>query len=403
MSRPRHIIFNGQDSWLDKGLQMSGSTPLSLPSAKTSGLEIELSDGYVDTSRIDGNLHYGPREIGYTFATYISAYDGNWKAIDAATMNKLCINKIKEIQNWLVHTETDRKLYDTAYCDPDNETGYYFENAMCSSFSTTKGIGADKWVITIQVTFRFNPYMYEYTANPTKFVIFSGPTEDAVGMGQCAVRIFNKGTNQRMIWVNDNNSWLQTTEARESDGAWLCDLVFKPPARDIYSGPIGFYLNHYVTNRVNGVDYSYYISSINPSAGNVSFIDSEKIVTPREMGYIDQNGCTFNLAIHQDSGSAPIADMLAQTGNKFAFSFIWGTATVFDTSLDQPYIVLGKVKGEQTFQQVTGHDAETIYYVTRNFGETFNLDNDPYNELLMSTTNYGFYELDNPDVLRRSL
>lgn len=403
MSRPRHIIFNGQDSWVDMGLQMSGSTPLSLPSSKTSALEIELSDGYVDTSRIDGVLHYGPREIKYAFATYISAYDENWKALSASTMNRLCTEKIKEIQNWLVHTETDRKLYDTAYCDPDNETGYYFENAMCSSFNATKNIGSDKWVIAFEVTFRCNPYMYEYTANPTKFVIFSGPTEDAVGMGQCAVRIFNKGTNQRMIWVNDNNSWLETTEATESSGVWRCNLKFKPAARDIYSGPIGFYLNHYMVYTLNGATYKYHISNLTPNLGNVTFIESEKIVTPKEMGYTDQNGVEFGMEIAVDDGSAPIADMLAITGNKFAFSFIWGTATVFDTPLDQPYIVLGKVKGEQTFQQVTGHDAETIYYVTRNFGETFNLDDDPYNELLMSTTNYGFYELDNPDVLRRSL
>lgn len=206
-----------------------------------------------------------------------------------------------------------------------------------------------------------------------------------------------------MIWVNDNNSWLETTEATESSGVWRCNLKFKPAARDIYSGPIGFYLNHYMVYTLNGATYKYHISNLTPNLGNVTFIESEKIVTPKEMGYTDQNGVEFGMEITIDDGSAPIADMLAITGNKFAFSFIWGTATVFDTPLDQPYIVLGKVKGEQTFQQVTGHDAETIYYVTRNFGETFNLDDDPYNELLMSTTNYGFYELDNPDVLRRSL
>jgi hypothetical protein len=399
----RVIIFNNKNSWSDMGLVMSGATPLTYPTAKISALEIELSDGYVDTSRIDGNLHYGPREITYAFAQRVSAYDETYgMALSSSRMNQKCQAEIRKIHAWL-HQKTDTKLYDTAYCTPSEHTGYYFVNAMVSSFRASKAIGQLEWIISYEVTFKFDPYMYEYDANPTKFVMFSGPTEDAVGMGQCAVRIFNKGTNQRMIWVNDNNSWLMTSAATESDGTYTCDLTFKPAARDIYSGPIGFYLNHYMNWEYNGVDYKYHITSVNPIAGGVTFIDSEKIVTEREMGYTDQNGCKFQLAIHQSDGSAPIADLLAQTGNKFMFSFIWGTANVFDTPLDQPYIVLGKVKGEQTFLQVTGHDASTIEYVVRNFGDTFELDDDPYNELLMSTTNYGFYELDNPDVLRRSL
>jgi hypothetical protein len=248
--------------------------------------------------------------------------------------------------------------------------------------------------------------MYEYTADPIKFALYSGPTEDAVGMRQMAVRIYNCGTNQRMIWVNDNGIWINAEKTGgDSSTFYTARIRMTYPAKEIYSGPVGFYLNHYNDLEIDGVHYKYYINVIQVNAGNVTFIESDKLVTPQEMGYSDQNGFEFNVSIYADAGTAPLDDMLSATGNKFPFYFVWGTATVFDIPLgsDQPYIVQGHVKGEQTFQQVTGHDAATIEYVTHNFNETFYLDNDPYNELLMSTTNYGFYELNNPDVLRRSL
>lgn len=400
---PRTIIFNGYDSWSDKGLMMSGATPLSDPTAKISALEIELSDGYVDTSRIDGNLHYGPREITYAFAQKVPVYDSHDRALDAVSMNRIIVNKIKEIRSWLF-ANTNRRLYDTAYCDPATQTGYYFENAMVSSFKSTKSIGSREWLIAYEVTFRCNPYMYEYTANPIKFVLFSGPTEDAVGMDQMAVRIYNCGTNQRMIWVNDNNTWVNANkDGGDASTFYTATIEMKYPAKEIYSGPVGFYMNHYMIYDFNGTIYKYHINAVNVERGNVTFITSDKFVTEKEFGYSDQNGFKFAVSIYEDEGSAPLADLLAANGNKFPFSIIWGTATVFDTPLDQQYIVQGHVKGDQTFQQVTGHDAATILYVTRNFDEPFQLDNDPYNELLMSTSNYGYYELNNPDVLRRSL
>jgi hypothetical protein len=400
---PRTIIFNGYDSWSDKGLMMSGATPLSDPTAKISALEIELSDGYVDTSRIDCNLHYGPREITYAFAQTIPVYDDRGRAHNAVHMNKLCVEAIRAVQSWF-HGNTNRRLYDTAYCNPATQTGYYFDNAMCTSFKSSKSIGDTKWVIAYQVTFRFNPYLIEYTANPTKFVLFGGPTEDAVGMNQMAVRIYNKGTNQRMMWVNDNNTQVDAIKTGgDSSTFFTARITFVPPAKEIYSGPVGFYLNHYMDFTLNNVLYKYRINAINVQDGNVTFVESDKLVTPNEMGYTDQAGFQFDVSIYPVEGTASLDTMLAQNDNKFPFSLIWGTATVFDTPLDQPYIVLGHVKGDQTFQQVTGHDASTIEYVTRNFGDTFTLDDDQYNELLMSTSNYGFYELDNPDVLRRSL
>lgn len=398
----RYIIFNNATS-VSKGLTMSGSTPLSDPVAKVSALEIELSDGYVDTSRIDGNLHYGPRDITYAFAQTVYAYDSHGRAYSANEMNQKLVDAVRTVRTWFF-TKTDCKLYDTAYCDPINQTGYYFENAMVASFRSSKSMGQDKWVIAYEVTFRCNPYLYEYGANPKKFVLFSGPTEAAVGMDQMAVRIYNAGTNQRMIWVNDNNTWVNARKTGgDSSTFFTADISMTYPAREIYAGPIGIYLNHYMTLDFNGTIYKYHINALNVNQGAVTFIQSDKLVTPNEMGYSDQNGFTFAVSIYADDGSAPLDDLLAANDNNFPFSLIWGTATVFDTPLNQPYIVQGHVKGDQTFRQVTGHDAATIEYIVRNFGETFYLDNDPYNELLMSTSNYGFYELNNPDVLRRSL
>ena len=399
----RYIIFNGATS-TSKGLTMSGSTPLSDPSPKVSALEIELSDGYVDTSRIDGNLHYGPRDITYAFAQTVPAYDMHGRAYSALEMNRLLANIVKTVRAWFFNN-TDRKLYDTAYCDPTAQTGYYFDNAMVTSFRSSKSMGQDKWVIAYEVTFRCNPYLYEYGADPKKFVLFSGPTEAAVNMDRMSVRIYNVGTNQRMMWVNDNNTWVNAKkDGGDSSTFYTARINVTYPAKEIYSGPVGFYLNHYMELDFNGATYKYHINALNVEGTRpVTFIESDKIVTPREMGYSTQNGFEFAVSVYADTGSAPLDDLLAANDNNFVFQLIWGTATVFDTPLTQPYIILGHVKGDQTFQQVTGHDASTIQYVTRNFGETFELDNDPYNELLMTTSNYGFYELDNPDVLRRSL
>jgi hypothetical protein len=265
-------------------------------------------------------------------------------------------------------------------------------------------MGQDKWLIAYEVTFRCNPYLYEYGANPKKFVLFSGPTEAAVGMDRMSVRIYNSGTNQRMMWVNDNNTIVNAEKTGgDSSTFFTADIHMTYPAKDIYNGPIGIYLNHYMSFDLDGTVYKYHIGALNVNHGAVTFIQSDKLVTPNEMGYSDQNGFVFAVSIYADDGSAPLDDLLAANDNNFPFSLIWGTATVFDTPLNQPYIVQGHVKGDQTFRQVTGHDAATIEYIVRNFGETFYLDDDPYNELLMSTSNYGFYELNNPDVLRRSL
>lgn len=416
MADKRTIIFNGENAATAFGLVMSGSTPLTIPTPKRSALEIELSDGYIDTSRIDGTLHYSPRTIKYAFSQVLNVYDvehypsydhvGGY-ARSTSEMQEIVIRKVKQIREWLFN-DTTRKLYDTAYCNVLNQTGYYFDNVTCSGFNVSRSMSPDKWVLAYEVEFMFDPYLIELGAEPVTFATFAGPTDFSFSDGAVKIRFYNTGTNQRMAWVNDNEEIIGDVTyngkyVQDGTTYYKASLTFKPPAKYVYSGPVGFYFNHFMTLFIDDTAYSYHVANLSVVSGNLTFISSPKIHTENEFGYTDQAGFQINLNIVADDGS-DLDAMLADNNNKFVFSIIWGTATVFDTPLDQEYIIRGHVKGDQTFTQVTDTDHQgTIYYVIKNFDEPFQLDDDPFNELRMSTSSYGFYELCNPDVLRRSL
>lgn len=404
----RYIIFNNRNSE-EMGLTMSGSTPLSIPIPKLSATQIDLSDGYIDTSRIDGVLHYQPRGIGYIFVYVIDAYDENDMAKSADKLNDEVKEKVDFFRDW-AYEQTNRKLYDTLYCDPLSKSGYYFENAACTKFVAEKAIGNDVWLIQIQMEFTFNPYMYEFNAEPVDFVHFAGPTEDAVGMGQSVIRFYNRGTAQRMIWTNDNNTMCNINASpligpEYPSGKWYTGtLTFKPSAAGIYSGPIGFYWNHYMNYTYNGKTYSYRMDFAGIVSGNLSFMDSAKIVTPNEIGYTDQNGFVVRVNIEDlGTGANALSQLIDYNSDLLPASVIWGAAKIFDTPLDQEYVIHGVTKGPHTFQQVTGHDASSIQVVTKRFDEPFVLDDDSFNELRMDSTNFGFYTLSNSDTLRKVL
>lgn len=403
----RYIIFNGR-STEDMGLVMSGSTPLTLPIPKRSSTEIEMSDGYIDTSRMDGKLHYNPRTISYIFVYEVDAYTEDGWAKSTEQLNSEIKDKADEIRAWS-DEQTDRRLYDTLYCDPKTEKGYYFWNASVADLKVSKAIGNDVWLLQVEIAFAFDPYMYEYTANPVDFVNFAGPTDDAVGMGNVAVRIYNRGTNQRMIWVNDNNTIVKPSVnaalSSEYPGMVFTGVLsFKPSTTGLYSGPIGFYWNHYMDYYFNGRLYKYRADVKEIVAGNVTFIESDKIVTPQEMGYTDQNGFQVRIIVEDiGDGTNTVGSLVNFTQAVLPFSIIWGAAKVFDTPLDQEYVIHGVTKGPHQFTQVTGHDASTIFSIVRNFEEPFVLDDDPFNELQMSSKDFGFYTLSNSDTLRKVL
>lgn len=406
----RHIIWNGYSSE-EKGLVMSGSTPLSSPTPKISGTEIELADGYIDTSRVDGKLHYKTRTISYVFTYVIDAYNQYDLAKDANTLNRECVAAERNIRSWFFG-QTDRKLYDTAYCNLTSEkpitgTGHYFTNASCQEIKVNKAMGIDKWVLQFQVSFAFDPYIYEIGADPIDYVMFAGPTEDAVESGTMKIRIYNKGTSQRMLWVNDNTQVINTYEVTRYDGVLdrvSVTLTFKPSCAGLYSGPIGFYLNHYFDFTFNGALYQYHIDgTINVQSGNLTWVESDRLVTDHEFGYTDQAGFILSFDLVSTSGNAIISLMNANN-HQAPLSMVWGTAKVFDTSLEQEYIIDGVTKGAHEFQIVDGTDGQGgILMHTIPFRTAFELDDDPYNELRMSSAYYGFYTMSNSDVLRKVL
>lgn len=403
----RHIIFNGYSSE-DKGLTMSGSTPISQPAPKISGTEIELADGYIDTSRIDGKLHYKTRGIGYAFTYVIDAYNQYDLAKDPLQMNKEAIEVEHDIREWLL-AETDRKLYDTAYGDPDSEDkGYYFYNASVQSINMTKAMGQDKWVLQFQVAFACDPYMYEIGADPKEFVMFAGPTEDAAEEGMVKIRIYNRGTDQRMLWCNDNKQVInayELTRYSEDLSKLTVQLTFKPAASGLYTGPIGFYLNHYFDFTFNNTTYSYHIDadSINFQRGVLTWVDSTKLVTQKEFGYTDETGFILTFDVYCTNGLS-LQQLSNRNSHNIPFTMVWGTARIFETDLSQAYIMTGVTKGDHSFDMVTGTDGHGGILTTNiPFEQPFIFDSDPYNELRMSSNNFGFYTLANEDTLKRRL
>jgi hypothetical protein len=400
---------------------MAGNSPIPTVTSKVSEIDIAGADGTSDTSRSSGRLRFNPITINYVFTHTISRYDSRGRRRTLNEMNSLVNEHCSVVENWAYGPEDYNynpagqvlvskdivKFYDTGLCDPDNETGYWLPNPRCTEFAMSKSISSEVWVSQYQITIVTDPYMYEYDADPKTYALFSGPTAEGYGMNKVSVKIYAEPQTSgatvtdstrmhRYLWTNDNVKWIasNSVSSRSSSGNYSAVWTFKPSVAAVYTGKIGVYINFYVSYTYNGTTYTYTVTNIVVQSGNYTIIDSDKLVTAKEMGYTDQNGMTLQATITDTSGN--LDALISATYGHIPLQFIWGTIKTFTTkNADVEFMVVGHGP-TNSFNIVGVQDAVR-------FGDTFKLDNDAYNELIMNSSAYGFYSLESPDNARRKI
>ena len=417
-------------------LTMMGTTPIPYITPKTSEIDIPTADGTIDLSRESGRLHFNSLVISYVFTHIISRYDEtkpNYTRRSLNEMNRLVNAHKSLVQNWVYAPEeydydpqddhfigyNPTKFYDTGICTvaptqtnsaPAPTAGYWLANPRCSNFAFSKNTSDDVWVLQYQIEITTDPWMYEYNANPKTYTMFSGPT--FVNDSPVSAKIYSEAIDpeedpptemRRRLWTNDNVNWIPSTSAAHQGGYWAT-WSFTPQVAPIYKGDIGVYMNFYVEYTYNDITYKYHIDNTHfqINRGTYNAITSSKISTPNEMGYTDENG--FDVyAVIIDDGTNPLSDLITATNGHIPLPFTWGVVKSFITaSSSVPFMLTAKGPGTK-FKRITDASGGTIYYNDINFGDTFYLDNDPYNELEMYTHDYGFYSLESPDNARRRL
>ena len=107
----------------------------------------------------------------------------------------------------------------------------------------------------------------------------------------------------------------------------------------------------------------------------------------------------FMANVTQDQDSpGNLSDLVTATNGHIPLQFIWGTIKKFQTNgTTDPFMVSARGPVSQ-FKRVI---AAGPTFETLDIGDTFYFDNDAFNELVMETTQYGFYTLESPDNARR--
>lgn len=412
-------------------LTMAGNTPLPIITSKVQETDIPTTDGTIDQSRASGRLRFNKNVITYTFTHTIDRYNSLGKRKSLTEMNQEANQHRMVVEQWAYSAEEynynpsgdllaisePSKFYDTGIGVPSEiatekmpKSGYWLPNPRCTNFSFSKTTSSDLWLLQYQIEITTDPYAYEMDANPKTYTMFSGPTSDGYEQNEVAARIFTKPVDsgalvvgpttpvKRSLWTNDNVNWILSDSAYQRGAGYAAVWTFKPSVRPIYAGDIGVYMNFYVEYTYNDVLYKYHVDTLNVNSGTYTPIVSSKIATANEMGYTNQNGFQIYCTI-VDTGTNSLADLITATNGHIPLRFIWGVIKPFYThNTNTPFMITGKGPAS-SFHRVTGvNTSETI-----NFGTTFYMDNDDYNEFVMDASSYGFYTLESPDNARRMI
>lgn len=153
----RYITIDGITS-LDKGLVMSGNTPLFVKNPRRKTMDIDGMHGTIDISWQKGQLYYDNRILKYNFALFVPRYDND----SLEDINLRCENEIISIHNWCNRLDGSGNSMLL-----DSGAGRFFEVKL-ESINAEKTFKVNTWVLTIELEFRAHPEMVPiYFTYPT--------------------------------------------------------------------------------------------------------------------------------------------------------------------------------------------------------------------------------------------
>ena len=154
----RYITINGITS-LQKGLIMSGNTPLSIKTPRRQTLNLDGFHGSIDISWQKGTLYYDDRLLKYTFAMFIPRrieYHETLPDINAA-----CESEIEDLYLWVSYLDglsSNKTLADSG-------AGTYSQ-VKFEGMEVSKTFKNDMWILSITMEFRTHPTMEPTWAYP---------------------------------------------------------------------------------------------------------------------------------------------------------------------------------------------------------------------------------------------
>lgn len=294
----RYIEFNGFNSLTDLGLVINGLAPLSPVTPKIITKDIPLSDGIIDVSRVDGELHYNPREITYDFL-FVNEKSKHYGQTIAT--EEYINNAINNVYQWLLGA-AGVDLYDSTYGN------YKFTNASCISIEPKRTILGDDFVTVLSVTFRMDPWLVSKTGTRIDFAQFVDRAK--VGTGQQSMcYIFDRNK----FWVNDNDVWITARKTSPHHYSFTYHL-------SDYQGLVGIYL---VTNYSEA---QLLIDSVTTSS-NVTYmgVSTGHGANQYYWANLGRGDVTFNIVTTESS---------SEEFEEFGFELIWGVITQYQVPQD---------------------------------------------------------------------
>lgn len=152
----RYITINGITS-LQKGLIMSGNTPLSIKTPRRQTMNLDGFHGSIDISWQKGELYYDDRLLKYSFAMFIPR--GNETL---PNINDECESEIQCLYSWASYLDGLNANKTLA----DSGAGTY-QQVKFEGMEISKTFKNDMWILSVTMEFRTYPEMVSYSAYPS--------------------------------------------------------------------------------------------------------------------------------------------------------------------------------------------------------------------------------------------